>query len=196
MIRRQTWVLVAILILLLGVVFYLQRNPLPPSGAEITPSATSPASLLPGFGAQDIMYVSIKNGEDTIELSNNGGRWVLLPGNKAVEAGKVEEIRAQLADMHVMANLPASFDPETGGLTKSTRMISLRNSQGSQVDMKIGDATPTGDGYYVQINSNAPVVVNKGSIDVLLEQISLSNLAPTPTLEVTPAADLTGTPNP
>ena len=142
------------------------------------------------------MFVSVKNSDSTMQLSNNGGNWILLPENKPVEVGKAEEIRAQLADMHVMANLPAGFSLETGGLSKPSHVITLKNSQGNQSDMKIGNATPTGDGYYVQVNNNAPVVVNKGTIDTLIEQVSLSNLAPTPTLAVTPNTTLSVTPTP
>lgn len=196
MIRKQTWILVVIFVILLAVVFYLQKNPLPTTGANVTPSATSPVSLLPGFGAQEIMFVSIKNGDTSLQLSNNGGNWVLLPENKPVDVGKAEEIRAQLADLHISANLPASFSVETVGLSTPAQTIALKNSQGKQIEMKIGKMTPTGDGYYVQVDNNNPVVVNKGTIDTLIEQISLSNLAPTPTLAITPNPTISVTPTP
>jgi hypothetical protein len=60
-------------------------------------------------------------------------------------------------------------------------VITVKNDQGKQTEIKVGKETPTGDGYYVQVDSNTPVVVNKGSIDTLVEQMSLSNLAPPPT---------------
>lgn len=181
MIRKQTWILLAIFAVLLAGVFYLQKNPLPVNKADITPSATAQRSLLAGFQTQDIVFVSYKDSTGTLQLSNNGGNWTILPENKPVDVGKAEEIRAQIADMHVMSVLPTSFSVETGGLSSPAQILTFKTSQGKQAVLKIGHATPTGDGYYVQVDNNTPEVMDKGSIDTLVGQMTLSNLAPTPT---------------
>jgi hypothetical protein len=186
MVRKQTWVLVGIFSALLGVVFYLQKNPLP-NNAGVTPSPTSPASLFVGWQEADIRWIGYRtsaNQETPIELSNQGeGNWVLgKDGNIMVEGGKAAQIAAQIIDTHISASLPADYSLEAVGLETPASVLSIRNSQGIQSDLKIGNATPTGAGYYVQLDNQTPVVVETAVIDQLQSLLSMENLQPpTPT---------------
>lgn len=181
MIRKQTWILLAVFVVLLAAVFYLQKNPLPVNKADITPSPTAQRLLLAGFQTQDIVFVSYKDAATELQLSNNGGKWVVLPDNKPVDVGKAEEVRAQIADMYVMSILPTSFTQASGGLASPKQTLTFKTSQGKEAVLKVGQTTPTGDGYYVQVDNNTPVVVEKGALDTLIGQMTISNLAPTPT---------------
>ena len=147
MVRRQTWILLVIFVVLLGVVVYLQKNPLPSSGGNVTPSPTSQPSLLQGWQTQDITFVELKNSNGgDIQISKGGSTWTLGPDGKPIEPGKAEETLAQIIDTHVLAPLPTGFSLDAGGLAAPAQVLTVRNSQGKQAVVKIGKANPTDTG--------------------------------------------------
>ena len=44
----------------------------------------------------------------------------------------------------------------------------------------IGNATPTGSGYYTQVDQNAPVIVQKYAIDDIFDAVQSAHSTPTP----------------
>ena len=59
--------------------------------------------------------------------------------------------------------------------------------------MSLGAATPTGSGYYAQVNGGSPIVLEKFEVDTLLEKFAPSYWAtPTPM----PATETPATPTP
>src|SRR5512133_3830129 len=107
MVRKQTWILLVIFAGLLGVTFYLQKNPLPETTANATPSATAAPAILSGWQEQDITGIELKAGQNTLaQLTRDAqGDWQYGPGKTQVEAGKVAQITAQLIDTHAVTTL-------------------------------------------------------------------------------------------
>lgn len=196
MVRRQTWVLLVVFVVLLGVVFYLQKNPQAIKSADITPSPTAQLSLLPGLKEQDINFVELKDSRgNTVQISKGSdGKWVLMPENKPVDTGKAGELTAQIVDTHILSTLPADFALGASGLNKPTQVITVGSIQGKKMAIKIGSATPTGSGYYVQVDNGTPTVIDSAVVDTLTQQMSLAHLAPTPTLAATVEATTTQAP--
>jgi len=182
MIRKQTWILLAVFVVLLGGVFYLQKNPLPEtSNATPTVSPTPQVKLLEGWQSSDIVWLNVKNADgSTIEVSQDDqGGWSIGPENPtAADPGKVEAIRSEIAEAIIRATMPADYDMAALGLDTATTVISVRNQAGTQIDITVGNPTPTDTGYYLQIGKDAPVVVDKTSIDNVLDQMTLENLTP------------------
>lgn len=201
MIRKQTWILLVVFAALLGVMFFLRQNPLPDPAAA-TPSVTAQPVLLPDWQPADITQVSIQHGQGEARLlgKDAAGSWLLEPGALPVEAGKVEQLRAQITDLRVIAALAPGFDPAATGLSQPVLTLAIGNLQGQESVLKIGGQTPIETGYYIQVGENAPVVVSKFAVEALLDlaQIEkLANITPTPEAQpeqtVNPQA---GTPTP
>jgi hypothetical protein len=188
MVRKQTWILLAVFAVLLGATFYLQKNPLPKAGS-VTPSPTTAAPLLQGWSADDIVWMELKDGQGSAILiaQDAEGNWTLgQDGKQKVAAGVAEETRAQISAMRPVTTLPASFELDPVGLKAPARILTIRNKQGKQAEIHIGNATPTDSGYYVQVDQQAPVVLDKTTVDGTLDLFK--NALPTATPEPTQPA--------
>ncbi len=195
MVRKQTWALLAVFVILLGAAFYLQKKPLP-SGEKPTPSPTTLPLLFTGWKDSDIVKVDLKEAQGNITqvAQDDKGNWSLTQGSKKVnvEAGLVEQLRSQITSINVQAVLPAGYSLDALGLKSPANTVTIQNQQGKQAVLHIGSATPTDTGYYVQLDNNTPVVVDKTAIDDVLNQFKTMNPTPTPgpgtPTEGTPAA--------
>jgi hypothetical protein len=186
MIRKSTWIVVAIFVVLLAGAFYLRENPLP-SAASTTTSPTAMPVLLSGWSDNDIVSLEYKGEQGLVTLVKNpDGSWLLGPDNKApASIGQVAYLQAQLVAMRVDSVLNTTDPLDAVGLASPSRMITLRNDQGQQVEIRVGKLSVTGSGYYVQLDNQAPVVVNKYTLEAVLDGFNRDQLAaPTATPEV------------
>lgn len=185
MVRKQTWILLGVFAVLLGVTFYLQKNPLPQSTAKITPSATAAPTILSGWQEAEITGIELKEGDASVsQLTKDAqGNWLYGSNKIKIEAGKAAQITAQMIDTRAVTTLPADFALDTIGLNKPAYNLIL-SAQNKQAEIHIGGKTPTGDGYYAQVDKNAPVVVAQTVVDGLISQ--LKDVLPTPTAATNP----------
>jgi hypothetical protein len=184
MIRKQTWILLIIFLLLAGAAYYLQKNPNIKLVAP-TPSATQEPAVLPGWNNGDIARIEYKDSQGMqIQLQqDSSGAWMLQPDAKTVDVGKIEQIRTQILDLRTIASLDTGLNLDVMGLSQPSGIFILTNTQAKQVKIQIGKATPTGTGYYVRIDQNPPIVISKGAVDALLDLFkkeALLDLTPTP----------------
>lgn len=181
MIRKSTWILVVIFILLLGGALYLQKNPLPQKDVGVTPSPTPQPRLLGEWQSSDIQWIEVKQGADRpVTVSqDSSGQWVInVDSTAAADAGKVEAVRSGIAEALIQATLPADYDLAALGLDAPTAVITLKNQTAEELIIMVGKETPTGSGYYVTVDQGVPMVVNQGVIDDILGQTTLENLLP------------------
>jgi hypothetical protein len=196
MIRKQTWILLGVFVILIGLAFYLQKNPLKNSAA-LTPSPTASVSILKDWTSADIIQIDYQDSQGAIlHLKQvTSGNWSLEPEGKPVELGKVEEIRTQILDTQVVTFLDTGADLASIGVNAPLETITLTNTKGDKAVIQIGAKTPIATGYYIRINQNTPVVVNNYSIESILDALKTANLLGlTPTPELTPGMDVTSTP--
>ncbi len=189
MVRKQTWILLIIFALLLGATFYLQKNPLPKNEA-LTPSPTSAPRLLQGWESSDIAWMELKEGQgSSIQIEQDKtGNWTLGDkGKEKVETGQAEQLRTEIAEMRTIAALPADYQLEAVGLQSPTRTLTIRDTKGKQITINVGSTDPTESGYYVQVASQAPVVVDKYTLDGIVDLFNKALPTPTPEPE-TPTA--------
>ena len=195
MIRKQTWILLAIFVVMAGAAFYLQRHPIK-NNANVTPSPTSQASLIKDWLPGDITRITFKDNQGlSVQLAQTEqGDWVLQPDGHAVDAGKVEEIRTEITSTRVITNLDPGYDLAAVGLKSPTGILTITNAKGKLVEIHIGQMTPTNNGYYVQIDQDAPSVVSSDAIESILNLISreqLLDLTPTPEASLNPESTST-----
>ncbi|MBE0696921.1 MAG: DUF4340 domain-containing protein [Anaerolineaceae bacterium] len=195
MIRKQTWILLGIFVILAGVAFYLQKNPLKSSSA-LTPSPVPPVSILKDWKSADITRIDYLDNQGlSVQIEQIAqGSWVLQPEGRPVVLGKIEELRTQILDVRVITTLDPGYDLATVGLSSPSGTITITNAKGDKAAIRIGKITPIATCYYLQINQEQPVVVSNYAIESILDLLKKEQLLDlTPTPEITPSLEVTAT---
>ncbi|HEY9077083.1 MAG TPA: DUF4340 domain-containing protein [Anaerolineaceae bacterium] len=192
MIRRSTWILLIVFFIALGVLIYLERNPL--STGEKTPTTTPAPVLLNDWKFEDVISLQYKNNKGiSFTLSKQADKtWKYiaereLPANENIVRSTISSILG----LNVAASLPLNFQLDTVGLVMPASTIMLTDTQNRQATIQIGNMTPTENGYYLKVNNAPPVVVNKYALDEVFTLLSPSNF-----IELTPTPSVTPTTNP
>lgn len=180
MIRKQTWILLGVFIIALVGTILLENNPdLVKSSQTPTTSPTSPAMMLEGWQSNDIAWMEFLDGQGNQLriMKNSEGKWVIdSESGDAVDAGTVEEIRSQIAAAQTIAHLDPGYDTDAIGLSIPVYTLTVRNIQGQESVIQIGQMTPTQTGYYVKVDNSAPVVVSKLAIDNIVDKLQRDQL--------------------
>jgi hypothetical protein len=186
MIRRTTWITLAVFVVLIGAALLLQKYPV--LQGKATPTATEYPLLLQGWLPDDMTMIEIKNDKgETVALQHNPDKtwaFVNVPG-KLPDQGKVTEFIDSLTSMNVLASFDATTSLENVGLTAPSYLITLQNSKGNKKVIRVGKATAIGSGYYIQVDNNLPVLVSTDSLNQVTSLASLDALTlvtPTPTV--------------
>jgi len=188
MIRKPTLILLAILALLVGLTFYLQKSPaaqVDSDSATVTPSQTPRPSVLEGWQSTSIVFIQLSSsdgsGFDLVPSDKAEDEWILGPEDGGpVSLGTIERIRSEIVSLKVVAGLEDNYTLAAFGLEEPDRVITIRSSDGKQAAIRIGSQTPTGSGYYLQVNDQAPVIVSKASLDSLFELLEKDSLLEVP----------------
>lgn len=190
MIRRSTWVLLGLAIILVAATVYWQRTKQAEPGE---PTATPQPKLLdfdPGVVKQ--VTISDSGANRVIFTLDAAGNWS-LDGDppQPADSGDVFLKLTQLVSTQVLNVLASSPGDEVTGLANPRYTVSLALEAGRVVDLEIGAETPTKSGYYVRLNRQNLYVVPKTGLDTVLGLFENPPLA-TPQLPATPTG--TGTP--
>jgi len=196
MIRRGTLVVLAIFVLLIGVTWYLEWSPAGKARVKGTPTATSYPKLIV-LGTGELMKLELKSSSGTFGIKRNlNDTWSFTDDqNTPADQGKIQQLLATLTSLQSMATLDTKT-LDAFGLVSANKILTIQTTNGTSV-MKIGKITPTTSGYYVQVDNQSPVVVDKTSMDDILNTLTRKALTP-PTAtplptQVTPGAE---TPSP
>jgi hypothetical protein len=85
--------------------------------------------------------------------------------------------------MRAIAMLPDNYQLDALGLQSPARTLAIRDKQGKQITISIGNTDPTESGYYVQVAAQPPVVVDKYTLDGIVNLFNSALPTPTPELE-------------
>jgi hypothetical protein len=166
-IKRSTWFLLAVFILLLGFVFYWQRSGIGEE-AEATPTLES---LLLNINLDDLREVAIK-GRDANSVSftrNEKGQWVFVdPGVTIDESTDVALNLGQLASLRILNSFTTAPQAEITGLDNPAYVISIQLSNGVKHELLLGELTPTGTGYYARLGDGPVSVVPQYELDQVI----------------------------
>ena len=189
MIKRSTWIVLGVFLLLLAGAYLWQRNqPEGETGGEATP--TPPASVYNNLDATKIksFQVDDSQGGSMVVERDLTGMWSLVkPQAEATDAGRVEAAISQLTAMMVLSQLDPQPAQDVVGLNAPAYVITLKMSDGTTPVLKVGKVTPTSSGYYVQLDKGPILVVSKIGVDDVV------GLVANPPVQLTPTA---GTPAP
>lgn len=191
MIRRTTWLLLAILVVLLGVTWYLVRPKKVDTNLVATPT---PGKLLTGLTTDKITSLSFTNKNGlAVSITQQNQTWsVKEPVENSLTQGNIQEILTQLLDLSILIDLGTPPPAADLGLTTPSLTVTISADKGYV--LKVGDATPTGGGYYVQVNQDKPYIVSQVGLDRIAELFNSTQSTPTPIIPIPTQETPTPTP--
>ena len=185
MIRKSTWIVVVIFILLLSVLFLQQNETFGLTLQKSTATATIIPKLFAELTSSNLTQMDIQLAVGlTYALERNGAReWQIVQANQMpilADQGIVEQAVSSIASLTPISVLEAGYDLEKLALVNPIFVARLENTNGRQDTLKIGRQTPTLSGYYVQINDGIPVVVNSYAAEDLINLMAKNPLQDVP----------------
>ncbi len=191
MIKRSTWVALAVFVALVGFAVYWQKSP--ETFVSPTPTPTPFPILLPGWSDKEINLIEISASDgNTIALNlDSTKQWSLASSDHdQVAQGKIEELLTTLETATIISAINSPVDLAVVGLKEPRLSIRLQNTKGETVLIKIGEKTPTDSGYYVQVDENLPVILRSITVDDLAAMTKKESMIATPSVsEGTPSTN-------
>lgn len=178
--RTGTWVALIVLLAVIGTAVYMNRK------AEEAATATeTPAPEQSFLFEQDSLVTSIEvkpADGDTVKLERNEEKaWVLSqPEEAEADQGSAEAAASQIVALGIVTTLEKK-DPSIFGLEKPAFTITIGFDGGKTSTLEVGDATPSGNGYYVRLDGDTIYVVSIEGIDALTSLVSAPPYLSTPT---------------
>lgn len=201
MVRRPTWVLLAVFIALIGLAVFWTSYQNGVRKSHPTPTSTPQQYL---FSIDQAAVASFKitgnvDGKTVMVTRDSNGQWSLVePKSDYTDVANVEAAITQLASLSVQSSLTNTNNLAEYGLDKPTYIITVNMNGGTQYIAQVGSSTATSSGYYVLIPGGVPQIVSKSSLDAVLKlwlnpPIATPTLTPTSTSVITPTIGVTTT---
>jgi hypothetical protein len=190
---KTTLVLLALLLLVAGVVYFIQFRQ--PGGGTATPAASGNKPLLDltmpainGFTVQNV----ISNTEIAATLDVSGTWWLSQPAGQPGDPATLSGLASSLAYISVQRVLTPTGSVSEYGLDKPTLKVEVATAAGPQ-SFTVGDETPSQGAYYAQKAGDTHVYLISTSVVDQLRQVTINPpvaLPPAPTF----APAIVGTP--
>ena len=201
MIKRSTWILLVVLVLVIVAYFVAQNHT---SEASATPTPTSPGNnflVTPADGT--LQSLRVYDNQHIVEmLRNTSGTWIVtLPTAGTADQSLAEAAVTQVGALRIVATLDNQLNLGDSGLATPAYTIELTFVSGQKHVVQVGSMTPTSSGYYVRYDSGNLYVVSSAGIDALLNLLTAppypatATPVPTATETATPTFE-TATPTP
>lgn len=185
MIRRSTIVYLLLLLVVVGVYFYLQNRETPAADAELTATVEPGAEVSYLFpaeaGTPSVIRIEAKSGE-TVEIARDAEKaWVVTqPIEGRAEQGAAEAAASQVTTTRILDSI-TNVDPEIIGLEVPEYVLTIKFTSGAEQTVEIGTVTPTESGYYARETAGKIVIVSRDAIDSLLGLLQTPPYLETPT---------------
>ena len=202
MIKRSTWVVLAIFVILIAAAILIQRTTNETELVEPTPTIQLVQPLLYDLGSSAITWIQFTDAEGNlveVERESASADWLVVgESEETSDSFRIGSIAGQLLTMQAMTTFETALGIETVGLDAPAYTITMRTSTGEEIVTTVGNLTAIGSGYYIQVNDGDVMVVAKLVLDEVLGILTEPPLLATPTPEVTETAvpELETTPTP
>jgi hypothetical protein len=188
MIRRSTWITLAVFIVLLGFTIWW-TNFRPQSQNDVAIATPTPLWTLTVADVEMLRVEDPASGE-AVELHRDADElWVLVePVMAAAEAARVESAVSWLEAPVPTRTLDQVDDLDLYGLTEPRRVVEVELKDGSSFLLNVGREAPTGAVAYVRVDDRPEIhTMNIYALNTVLDLLSVIPLpAPTPTLTSSP----------
>jgi hypothetical protein len=201
MVKRQTWILLAVFVILIGLAFGWTQYQTGWKKSHPTPTPTPEQYLFTMDSATvaSLMITDNASGKTVIVARDASGQWALVePQAEYTDVAAVEAAVTQLASLRITSSLTAAEDLSEYGLDKPAYTITINVNGGGQLVAQVGSSTATSSGYYVLVPGGVPQIVAKYSLDSVLKllqnpPIATPTIAPILTGEIKPTVEMTAT---
>mgnify|MGYP001036304500 CR=1 FL=1 len=185
MIRRSTWITLAVFITLVVTALVLQRYKKDEVAVEPTLTPKPAMPLIYNLTAQDIIWIEFKTASgNLIEVERNSpsASWVIVGETEETsDSSRIESIVSILVGMRATRIFEAPLGIDTVGLDSPAYTITMRTTSGEDVITRIGELNVVGSDYYIQVNNESAVMVAKLALDEVLKIFTEPPLVATPT---------------
>jgi hypothetical protein len=187
MVKRQTWVLLAVFAALIGLAFFWTRfqNDRKKSSPTTTPTPAQYIFTMDSATVASLKITDNVSGKTVMVARDVTGQWMLVdPQAEYTDVASVESAVTQLASLKVTSSLPTSDNLAEYGLDQPAYTIVVNVNDGGQLLAQVGSATATSSGYYMLVPGGVPQIVAKYGLDAVLKLLLNPPIA-TPTIAPT-----------
>jgi hypothetical protein len=197
MVRRSTWIMLGIFVLLVGFAVVFQRYQTKQAENAPTATPTVPPVYLLSLGDAQVNDIKIADSTGSyidLYLDPTSSKWAIegVPTDQA-DSSKIEGIGTQLLSLQVQEALTETISLSAIGLDTPSYTITVTTASNSQSVTYVGMQTAIGSGYYVRENDGPVMIVSKSELDQIINVLKEPPLLPTATPEVTPTETLVPT---
>jgi hypothetical protein len=190
MVRRNTWIILIVLVGLIGFSFYLGQSKAKQAAAA-TPTSGPTALFDPSFGSPTDIRIANSSGDVVQIARDQSGKWVLkAPTAADANQASAEAAATQVGALRVLSSV--DLGPDVIGLDIPSFTITVTYNGGKTHTLLVGSETPIQNGYYAQLDGGHNQVVDKAGVDALTGLLSKPPYLAT----LTPVASATPTPEP
>lgn len=195
MAKKSTWLFLILLLLITGILVILEYRP------ESTPDVTdTPVVIDYLFSESDGALIIMRiydNDYNIVEITRPaGGLWEMtLPEPGQVDQALAEAGATQVGALRIVNEIERPQTLSSYGLLFPEYVIKLTFDQSGKHVMEIGDETPSGSGYYVQIDDEKIFIVSEDGIEAVINLLRNPPYLPA-TATLAPEQQSTNTPTP
>lgn len=191
MIRRNTWIVLAAFLGLLGVYLWWSSQAAQPAD-ELIPTPAPLWQVTPDQIRAILVEDLVSGSRVSAQRDAEAGWLVTDPAGAVQDAGRVERASTWLQAPVPRSDLGPQSDLEPFGLLSPSYRVTVTLAGGTDLVLEVGRDTPTGSSRYVSFVGRPGVLVFSTSgleevLGLLVELIP----TPTPTITATPTVSLT-----
>jgi hypothetical protein len=181
MVKRPTWILLLILVLVVGVYFLIKNQPL--RASSITPTATESSFLVTqSDGVLQSLRIYDDKGHNFQMQRDLSKTWVITaPSSGVADQALAGAAETQVGALRIIVILDSPPEPTVVGLMVPAHTLEMRFVSGIIHKLEVGNLTPTGSGYYVRYDAGKTYVISQSGIDALLNLLTAPPYPVTPT---------------
>lgn len=189
MVRRSTWIVLAIFVLMVAAAVLLPRLQKTDETPESTATNQPTQIKVYDLGLEDVVWIQFMDMQGKlveVERESPTADWVMV--GETVDTSdsiRIGSIAGQLMAMQALRTFETELGVNAVGIDNPNYTVTVRTATGDVIINKIGNLNAVGSGYYIKVDDEPVVIVAKIVIDEILGILTEPPLAATPTPEAT-----------
>jgi len=194
MLKRSTWILISILVLVVATYFIINANPSKPTAS--TPTAAVDTFLVTQSDGvlQNLRIYDEENNNFQMQRDLSKTWVIIAPTSGVADQALAGAVETQVGTLRIVTTLDPSPEASSIGLEHPAYTLELGFVNGTSHKIEVGNLTPTSSGYYVRYDGAKISVISQSGIDALLKLLSAPPFPATATTLST--EELISTPSP